>query len=523
MQYRKEKQSGPLVSILLPTYNRRRYLPSALASAVDQSYTNIEIIVVRDGGEDVGDIVRSFNDPRIRYIDRDTNRGKAFSLNEALELAQGEYIAYLDDDDIFYPDHIQTLVDALERETDCLLAYTDLYRTYCRLRPQGQRDVLSKVLEVSRDFDRFVMLYFNHTLHVSLMHHRRLLEKTGPYNEQLEILIDWDFTRKAVFYTDFYHIPRLTGEYFSPLGPSDRISFRQRTDHASYLRNAMTIRSTRPPKPWPKLKDLAIVLLFDRFDAEAGRTITEIWRHTFYPYRLYLPLTDAEAARLNTDMPNLVIVPLERACGSLDRLDAALQRCDAELVAAVPANLPIEQFWLEDSLYALATGDSAVRGAFELEASTEHCWAVVATREDLQQARSAWPQLPLRQCLERVGVTIRRVLPEQIPFQLDQSLAQARLASQQGRWRKAAVIYQYAAGHYGNELWMNSLAAEALFHAGDHENALQLIRQVNAQRPTIQTLLLEARVHRLRKDFRAAIPLLEQAERILEGQTRVWA
>ena len=95
------RESGPLVSVLLPTHNRRRYLAEALASAVQQTYRNLEIFVIRDGGEDVADVVRSFDDPRVILIDRRENRGKPFSLNEALSQAQGKYIAYLDDDDVY--------------------------------------------------------------------------------------------------------------------------------------------------------------------------------------------------------------------------------------------------------------------------------------------------------------------------------------------------------------------------------------------------------------------------------------
>ena len=184
---------GPLVSVLLPTYNRRRYLPQALKSIVRQTYRNLEIFVVNDGGEDVSGIVQSFNDPRIVFINRHENRGKPYSLNEALARARGKYVAYLDDDDLYYPCHVATLVDVLERQTDCQVAYSDLYKVYCNVLPDGGREVLSKCVEISRDFDRFLMLYFNHALHVSLMHRRDLLDKTGPYNEDLTVLIDYLF------------------------------------------------------------------------------------------------------------------------------------------------------------------------------------------------------------------------------------------------------------------------------------------------------------------------------------------
>ena len=107
---------GPMVSIILPTFNRPLYLAQAISSAVRQRYGNIQIIVVNDGGCDVSGIVKSFGDPRIVFINRQHNRGKAFSLNEAIATAKGKYIAYLDDDDIYYPHHIETLVNAVENQ-----------------------------------------------------------------------------------------------------------------------------------------------------------------------------------------------------------------------------------------------------------------------------------------------------------------------------------------------------------------------------------------------------------------------
>jgi len=241
--------SDPLVSVLLPTHNRRRYLAEALASVVQQTYRNLEIFVIRDGGEEVADVICSFHDPRVIFIDRKENRGKPFSLNEALSRARGKYVAYLDDDDVYYPYHVETLVKALESETDCGVAYSDLYKTYCQVLAGGGRVVLSKHVEISRDFDRFLMLYFNHVLHVSLMHRRDLLDQTGLYNEALNILIDWDMTRRLAFFSDFRHVPVITGEFYSPIGECDRISFQRRKDTQEYLRNILAIR-TCPSFSW---------------------------------------------------------------------------------------------------------------------------------------------------------------------------------------------------------------------------------------------------------------------------------
>jgi len=515
IENRKSTMVGPMVSVLIPTFNRRWHLSEALASALHQSYANLQVIVVNDGGQDVSDIVDSYRDPRVAFINRKENLGKAFSLNEALARAEGKYIAYLDDDDLYYPNHIEMLVNALENQTDCQVAYSDLYKAYCKISPDGSRQILGKVVEISRDFDRFLMLYFNHALGVSLMHRTDLIEKTGLYNEKLSILIDWDMTRRLAFFSDFYHVQQITGEFYSPVGQSDRISVQQRKNKSNYIRNIMTIRTTRPPKPWPKIDDMSIIFVADKLDKRAGQTIGSIWRHTFYPYKLYLPLPQAHLDRLKTDMPNIELVPVEPSASAAQRIDTALQKCEGNYVTIVPSGFKIQEMRIENPLYTLINS-SAGREGFELEGSNDTVWAVVIKKEDLQYARKSFPKLSVRQSLTAAGIVIRKPCPEELPFQFDNLLGQARLAEKDGNWVQAAQMFEHIAKNHQNELWMKTLAARAFYKAGDHAKAMELSKQINQQRPTVDTLLLEAKVARERKDINLAIELLQKAEQILQ-------
>jgi glycosyltransferase involved in cell wall biosynthesis len=511
MSERIQSNMGPMVSIILPTFNRPLYLAQAISSAVRQRYGNLQIIVVNDGGCDVSQIVKSFGDSRIVFINRQQNHGKAFSLNEAIAAAKGKYISYLDDDDIYYPHHIETLVDALENRSDSGVAYSDLYKSYCRIEPDGRRTVLSKVVEISRDFDRFVMLYFNHVLHVSCLHRKDLLDKTGPYNERLNVLIDWDMTRRLAFFSDFCHIPEVTGEYYHPEGESDRISIRRRKDKAEYARNVMTIRTTRPAKPWPKLADLSIIFATEQFNQEVGNTIGLIWRHTFYPYKLYLAMPGAEFTRFNTEMPNIVQVPVDSAYTQQQRIDRMLVDCEGQYVAVVPAGFMIRDMWLEDSLYALLN-TTKTNEAFELEDSTPDCCAIVARKDHLQLARGRFPHLPLRDGLISAGIDVRRIRPDEIPFQFDSLFIEAQNEEKASNWRQAAEIYGHIGDNYRNQLWMKGLVAKAFFEAGDTSRAAELVSLINQKHPTVDTLLLEAKLKRRQKDFESAAALLKKAE-----------
>jgi len=508
---------GPMVSVLIPTFNRQQYLSEALVSALHQNYANLQVIVVNDGGQDVSDIVESYNDPRVAFINRKENRGKAFSLNEALARVQGKYIAYLDDDDLYYPNHIEMLVNILENQTNCQVAYTDLYKAYCKIMPDGSRQILGKVVEISRDFDRFLMLYFNHALHVSLMHRADLIEKTGPYNERLNILIDWDMTRKLAFFSDFCHVQEITGEFYSPVGECDRISIQRRKDQSEYMRNVLAIRTTRPTKPWPKIDDMSIILVADKLDKQAGQTIGSIWRHTFYPYKLYLPLPQADLDKLKTDMPNVELVPVGPAASQAQQVDAALQVCDGKYVTIIPSGFAIQEMWIENPLYAMINSSTS-REDFELEGSTDTVWATVVKKEDLQHARKGFPELPVRQSLAAAGIALRQPRPDELPFQFDGLLRQAQLAEKEGNWTQAARMFEYIGENYQNKLWMKTLTARAFYRAGDHSKASELSKQVNRQRPTVDTLLLEAKVARERNDLNWAIELLQSAGQILLGR-----
>lgn len=106
--------SRPLVTIGLCTYNRAdSYLREALQSAVDQTYPNLEIVVSDNGSVDhTEELVRGFNDPRIRYFKQERNLGVNPNFNFALEQAKGAYFLLLHDDDRIDPDFCETCLDA---------------------------------------------------------------------------------------------------------------------------------------------------------------------------------------------------------------------------------------------------------------------------------------------------------------------------------------------------------------------------------------------------------------------------
>lgn len=97
-----------LVSIIMPSWNTSRFIAESIQSIIDQTYTNWELIIVDDCSTDNTDeIVESFNDERIRYIHNEVNSGAALTRNRALREAEGEWIAFLDSDDLWTPEKLE--------------------------------------------------------------------------------------------------------------------------------------------------------------------------------------------------------------------------------------------------------------------------------------------------------------------------------------------------------------------------------------------------------------------------------
>ncbi len=117
-----------LVSVIVPVYNRSMYLKQAIQSALNQTYQNIEIIVSDDcSPESPKVIVESFNDSRIRFRRNQENLGVASNIISAVKVAQGKYVASLNDDDMWNENFLEKLVPQLDKNQDLVLAFCDHY------------------------------------------------------------------------------------------------------------------------------------------------------------------------------------------------------------------------------------------------------------------------------------------------------------------------------------------------------------------------------------------------------------
>ena len=114
------------VSVIIPVYNGSNFLESAIESVINQTYNNIEIIVVNDGSNDNGKTKKIAEKylGKIRYFEK-PNGGVATALNLGLRLMTGDFFAWLSHDDFYHPDKIQKSVDAINKETSRRIVITD--------------------------------------------------------------------------------------------------------------------------------------------------------------------------------------------------------------------------------------------------------------------------------------------------------------------------------------------------------------------------------------------------------------
>ncbi|MCB2198004.1 glycosyltransferase [bacterium] len=207
----------PKVSVVVPTYNRPKGLEHALRSILDGRFQDFEILVVNDAGQPVEGVIRTLNDKRITYIVHPQNKGLPAARNTALKLARGQYIAYLDDDDIWYENHLETLVAEIQRGKEAVV-YSDGAQSQVRPGPDGPVEHAKKP-SYGFEYSRDLMLVSNYIPVLCILHERRILEETGLFDESLTSHEDWEMWIRVSRTYDFRRVPVETTEYVIDLDP----------------------------------------------------------------------------------------------------------------------------------------------------------------------------------------------------------------------------------------------------------------------------------------------------------------
>ncbi|MCB1305747.1 MAG: glycosyltransferase family 2 protein, partial [Leptospiraceae bacterium] len=117
-------QKPGLVSVIIPTYNRGHIVEQAIESVLNQTYSQLELLVVDDGSSDnTRNVIQKIQDERVQFIERSQNGGQNAALNTGLEHAEGQFIAFLDSDDLWKPEFLEKLVNPLAQIREPAVAY----------------------------------------------------------------------------------------------------------------------------------------------------------------------------------------------------------------------------------------------------------------------------------------------------------------------------------------------------------------------------------------------------------------
>ncbi len=176
-----------LISVIIPTYNRKNFLKIAVESVLNQTYKNFELIIVDDGStDDTENLIKSYNDERIIYWYQ-KNRGASAARNTGISIANGYYIAFLDSDDRWKPEKLEIQYQAMEEHPEFMLSHTEeiWYRNGKILNPKKKHkkqhgDIFKQSLQLCAISMSTVMVK------------KELFNLIGLYDEKLEVCEDYD-------------------------------------------------------------------------------------------------------------------------------------------------------------------------------------------------------------------------------------------------------------------------------------------------------------------------------------------
>lgn len=177
------------VSVILPTYNRAKLLGRSIRSVLEQTFQDFELIIVDDGSTDnTREVVDSFGPEKIRYIRHPENQGPGAARNTAIARAQGEYLAFQDSDDVWFPGILERQVEALEQASPRVgVVYSRLERRYPTrtVRIPGDREAQSGDIHRAVCRGNFIAL-------PAVLARKECFERVGAFDERLSQYEDWE-------------------------------------------------------------------------------------------------------------------------------------------------------------------------------------------------------------------------------------------------------------------------------------------------------------------------------------------
>lgn len=187
-----DRAGSPLVSVIIPAFNRPDLLAKAIRSVLGQTHANLEVVIVEDGSPmDLSETVKGFADRRIRYFRREENRGVSAARNHGVSLAKGEFVAFLDSDDEWMPEKVEGQLSCLlSKPEDFGMVYTLRYIVDEDGNPLPEYNLNEKEGELSKEMVWPAVI----GTPSSWLMRRQLFLDLGGFVETISFGEDWEFS-----------------------------------------------------------------------------------------------------------------------------------------------------------------------------------------------------------------------------------------------------------------------------------------------------------------------------------------
>lgn len=188
----------PRISVIMPVYNSQDTVYFSIRSVLNQTYSNLDFIIINDGSTDDSEsVILSFKDTRIKYF-KISHKGRSYASNYGISKAATEFIARIDADDLFVKEKLKSQMGFIKEhpEIDFIFSWSVFYNETDMLRfwksPESDSDIKSK------------MMYLNPINHSSVIYKKDVILKLSGYNETLDINEDYDLWIRASKEYKFY-------------------------------------------------------------------------------------------------------------------------------------------------------------------------------------------------------------------------------------------------------------------------------------------------------------------------------
>lgn len=187
-------KTHPKVSVILPTFDRARELPAALASVLQQDFSDLELIVVDDASSDeTAELPCLRGDPRIRYVALTQRSGGGAARNRGLELARGEWVAFQDSDDRWHAGKLSRQLAALQEARSGDPDFAAIFCRYRRLLPGSKEQIEPAAESIPEDGDLLEALLYRSLIGTpTLIAQREMLERVGGFDASIPRFQDWE-------------------------------------------------------------------------------------------------------------------------------------------------------------------------------------------------------------------------------------------------------------------------------------------------------------------------------------------